>query len=99
MGHIVQRAYRVRARRLAVTRKGEGVGTWHQLRALHRDEEPVEHSLVNASYKPVSTCYRSSAANLKKTTEIFMKNGVFWDVTLCDSYNSRRFGGTYHLHN
>jgi hypothetical protein len=27
-----------------------------------------------------------------------MKNGVFWDVTPCDSCNNRRFGGTWRLH-
>jgi hypothetical protein len=27
-----------------------------------------------------------------------MKNVVFWDLTPCGSCNSRRFGGTYHLH-
>jgi hypothetical protein len=26
-----------------------------------------------------------------------MKNGVFWDVTLCGSCKNRRFGGTYRL--
>jgi hypothetical protein len=27
-----------------------------------------------------------------------MKNGVFWDVTLCGSCKNRRFGGTLSLH-
>jgi hypothetical protein len=27
-----------------------------------------------------------------------LKNAVFWDVTLCRSYVSRRFGGTYLFH-
>jgi hypothetical protein len=27
-------------------------------------------------------------------TALTMKNGIFWDVTLCDSCKSRRFGGT-----
>jgi hypothetical protein len=26
-----------------------------------------------------------------------LKNGVFWDVTICCSYKKRRFGGTYRL--
>jgi hypothetical protein len=26
-------------------------------------------------------------------TAVTMKNGVFWDVTLCDSCKNRRFGG------
>jgi hypothetical protein len=25
---------------------------------------------------------------------VTMKNGVFWDVTLCGSFKNRRFGGT-----
>jgi hypothetical protein len=25
-----------------------------------------------------------------------VKNVVFWDVTPCDSYENRRFGGMYH---
>jgi hypothetical protein len=27
-------------------------------------------------------------------TAVTMKNGVFWDVTLCGSCNNRHFGGT-----
>jgi hypothetical protein len=27
---------------------------------------------------------------------VTMKNGVFWDVTLCGSCKNRCFGGTYH---
>jgi hypothetical protein len=27
-------------------------------------------------------------------TTVTMKNGVFWDVTPCDSCKNRRFGGT-----
>jgi hypothetical protein len=27
-------------------------------------------------------------------TAVTMKNGVFWDVTPCDSCKNRRFGGT-----
>jgi hypothetical protein len=27
-------------------------------------------------------------------TAVTMKNGIFWDVTLCDSCKNRRFGGT-----
>jgi hypothetical protein len=27
-----------------------------------------------------------------------MKNGVFFDVTMCGSCKNRRFGGTYRLH-
>jgi hypothetical protein len=27
-------------------------------------------------------------------TAVTMKNGVFWDVTLCGSCKNRRFGGT-----
>jgi hypothetical protein len=27
-------------------------------------------------------------------TAVTMKNGVFWDVTLCGSCRNRRFGGT-----
>jgi hypothetical protein len=27
-------------------------------------------------------------------TAVTMKNGVFWDVTLCGSCNDRSFGGT-----
>jgi hypothetical protein len=27
-------------------------------------------------------------------TAVTMKNGVFWDVTHCDSCKKRRFGGT-----
>jgi hypothetical protein len=27
-------------------------------------------------------------------TAVTMKNGVFWDVTLCGSRKNRRFGGT-----
>jgi hypothetical protein len=27
-------------------------------------------------------------------TAVIMKNGVFWDVTLCGSCKNRRFGGT-----
>jgi hypothetical protein len=30
-------------------------------------------------------------------TAVSMKNGVFWEVTLCDSCKNRRFGGTYRL--
>jgi hypothetical protein len=28
---------------------------------------------------------------------VTMKNGVFWDVTPCDSCKNRRFGGTFSL--
>jgi hypothetical protein len=31
------------------------------------------------------------------STAVTIKNGVFWDVTQCDSCKNRRFGGTYHL--
>jgi hypothetical protein len=27
-------------------------------------------------------------------TAVTMKNGIFWDVTLCGSCKNRRFGGT-----
>jgi hypothetical protein len=27
-----------------------------------------------------------------------MNNGVFWDVTPCDSCKNRHFGGMYYLH-
>jgi hypothetical protein len=27
-----------------------------------------------------------------------MKKAVFWDMTPCDSYQNRRFGQTYRLH-
>jgi hypothetical protein len=27
-------------------------------------------------------------------TAVTIKNGVFWDVTPCDSYKNGRFGGT-----
>jgi hypothetical protein len=27
-----------------------------------------------------------------------MKNAIFWDVTPCGFYKSKRFGGTYRLH-
>jgi hypothetical protein len=30
-------------------------------------------------------------------TAVIMKNGVRWDVTPCDSYKKRRFGGTQRL--
>jgi hypothetical protein len=30
-------------------------------------------------------------------TAVTMKNGVFWDVTLCGSCKNRRFGGTQRL--
>jgi hypothetical protein len=30
-------------------------------------------------------------------TAVIMKNGVFWNVTPCDSCKNRHFGGTYHL--
>jgi hypothetical protein len=29
---------------------------------------------------------------------VTMKNGLFWNVTSCGSYNNRRFGGTLRLH-
>jgi hypothetical protein len=29
---------------------------------------------------------------------IFLKNGVFWDVTLFGFFKNRRFGGTLRLH-
>jgi hypothetical protein len=28
---------------------------------------------------------------------MYVKNAVFWDVTLCGSCENRCFGGTYHL--
>jgi hypothetical protein len=28
---------------------------------------------------------------------VTLKNGVFWDITLCGSCCNRHFGGTYHL--
>jgi hypothetical protein len=31
-------------------------------------------------------------------TAMTMKNGVFCDVTPCDSYKNRHFGGTLHHH-
>jgi hypothetical protein len=35
---------------------------------------------------------------LEVFTAVTMKNGVFWDVTLCGSCTNRRFGGTYKSH-
>jgi hypothetical protein len=47
-------------------------------------------------------CFRSGKANIHNVRfEVFgavtMKNGVFLDVTPCDSCKNRRFGGTYRL--
>jgi hypothetical protein len=35
--------------------------------------------------------------NINKTAVLYMKNGVFWDVTRCGSCKNRRFGGTWRL--
>jgi hypothetical protein len=42
--------------------------------------------------------YKDGTNNGSLRFEVFMavtmKNGVFWDVTLCGSCKNRRFGGT-----
>jgi hypothetical protein len=42
---------------------------------------------------------KSSFVRFEIFTAVTMKNGVFWDVTLCGSCKNRRFGRTYRLHN
>jgi hypothetical protein len=37
------------------------------------------------------------AVTSNRRTAVTMKNGIFWDVTLCGSCKNRRFGGTYRL--
>jgi hypothetical protein len=43
---------------------------------------------------PASYCY----VRFESFTVVTMKNAVFWEVTMCGSYNSGRFGGNYSLH-
>jgi hypothetical protein len=45
------------------------------------------------------TCITSShvlqfCVRFEAFTAVTMKNGVFWDITQCDSCKNRRFGGT-----
>jgi hypothetical protein len=42
--------------------------------------------------------YRAQLVRFEFLTAVTKKNAVFWDMTPCGSCNSRRFGGTYHLH-
>jgi hypothetical protein len=38
--------------------------------------------------------HRTVCVRFEVFTTVTMKNGVFWDVTLCGSCKNRRFGGT-----
>jgi hypothetical protein len=42
--------------------------------------------------KKIASAIAGTSFFLQQTTNI--KNGVFWDVTLCGSFDNRRFGGT-----
>jgi hypothetical protein len=50
---------------------------------------------IKSAYKKVKLSY----VRFEVLPTVTMKNGVFWDVTPCDSCNNRRFGGTQCLHN
>jgi hypothetical protein len=39
-----------------------------------------------------------NSVRFEDSTDVTMKNDVFWDVTPCGSCKNRRFGGTWHLH-
>jgi hypothetical protein len=49
-------------------------------------------------WSQVKSCWicgrQCDSARFEVFTVVTMKNGVFWDVTPCDSCKIRRFGGT-----
>jgi hypothetical protein len=57
---------------------------------------PVKHSaFINLPI--IDAVWFGSISIINKIKHVTMKNGVFWDITPCGSWNNRRFGGTYHL--
>jgi hypothetical protein len=40
---------------------------------------------------------RQDCSRFRHVNVMYIKNAVFWDVTLCDSCKNGRFGGTQHL--
>jgi hypothetical protein len=51
----------------------------------------TDYIYVFGIFLPINS---GSFVKFEDFTAVTMKNGVFWDVTLCGSCKNRRFGGT-----
>jgi hypothetical protein len=64
-------------------------------------EHKVTHCVKLREVVFVGERYNYESGNMTERFEVFtavnMKSGVFWDVTPCDSFKNRRFGGTSRL--
>jgi E3 ubiquitin-protein ligase DOA10 len=64
---------------------------------MHRKYALCESHIFRQVHDLISYIARSISMNYVKFevfTAVTMKNGVFWDVTLCGSCKNRRFGRT-----
>jgi hypothetical protein len=58
---------------------------------------PVYAPYVKLSVRFCISVRQNFHISFKVSSAVTMKNDVCWDVTLCDSFENRRFGGTYRL--